>query len=352
VKTNEDEEVIMKPETYKAAIYRGIGSVDVAELPYPECGDDDIVVKNLMATVCGSDSGAYKYGGDANRIWKDHEFGHEMVSEVVEIGKNVTGLKLGDHVFPNMDKAKRDRNRVSTVGGFSEYVYIPQCEVGYSVLMIPNDIPLKAATLIEPFVIGTRGAKSLEPGPGKTATVFGAGAIGMSAAIMLKWYGCDKVMIVDISDKRLGLASQFGLITCNSEKEDVKAKAIETFGGTPGLAGDASACDLYLDAVGVQAILDSFQQLARPAARLAVVGVYHEPATINMLMLCYSSWLIGGCGRSTIETLVPEIIEMIQSGKYDISTMISHEYKIEDIEDALKMAANPEEALKVAISYV
>jgi threonine dehydrogenase-like Zn-dependent dehydrogenase len=83
-----------------------------------------------------------------------------------------------------------------------------------------------------------------------------------------------------------------------------------------------------------------------------VVGVYHEPATINMLMLCYASWLIGGCGRSTIEELLPDIIEMIQSGKYDISTMISHEYKIEDIEEALKMAINTEDALKVAISYV
>lgn len=342
----------MKPETYKAAIYRGIGSVEVVDLPYPECGDDDIVVKNLMATVCGSDTSAYKYGGDANRIWKDHEFGHEMVSEVVEIGKNVTGLKLGDHVFPNMDKAKRDRNRVATIGGFSEYVHIPQCEVGYSVMMVPNDIPLKAATLIEPFVISTRGAKSLEPGAGKTATVFGAGAIGMAAAIMLKWYGCDKVMIVDVSDKRLELASTFGLVTCNSETEDLKAKAVEVFGGTPGLAGEASACDLYLDAVGIQPVLDSFQQIAKPGARLAVVGVYHEPATINMLMLCYSSWLIGGCGRFALEELFPDILSMIQSGQYDIGKMISHEYRVDEIVDALKMASNVSDALKVAISYV
>jgi threonine dehydrogenase-like Zn-dependent dehydrogenase len=341
----------MKPKTYKAAIYRGIGSVDVAELPYPECGNDDIVVKNLMAAICGTDAGAYKYGGDAAYIWKDHEFGHEMVSEVVEIGKNVKGLNIGDHVFPNMDKAKRDRKRVNTVGGFSEYIYIPKCEAGYSVLMIPNEIPLKAATLIEPFVIGARGAKSLVPGPGRTATVFGAGAIGMSAAIMLKWYGCDKVMIVDISDRRLELASQFDLITCNSKTEDIKAKAIETFGGSPGLAGESSSCDLYLDGVGIQSVVDNFQQLAKREARLAVVGIFHEPATIDMRMLCYSSWNISGCGTMPIEKLVPEITEMIQSDKYDISKMISHEYRIEDINEAMKMALNTEEAMKVAISY-
>jgi threonine dehydrogenase-like Zn-dependent dehydrogenase len=107
-----------------------------------------------------------------------------------------------------------------------------------------------------------------------------------------------------------------------------------------------------LDAVGVQDILDKFQQLAKPAARLAVVGVYHEPGTLNMLMLCYASWLIGGCGRSTIEELFPDITAMAQSGEYDISKMVSHEYRIDDIEEAIKMAGNPDEALKVAINYV
>jgi threonine dehydrogenase-like Zn-dependent dehydrogenase len=215
----------MKPHTYKAAIYRGIGSVDVVEPPYPQCADDDVIVRNLLTGVCGSDVSAYKHGGDQNMIWKDHEFGHEAVSEVVEIGRNVQGLCLGDHVFANQGKALRDMKRMATVGGFSEYIRIPRCEVGYSVLKIDNDIPIRSAVLVEPFVIGTRAARSLDPGPRKTAIVFGAGIIGMSAAIMLKWYGCPKVMIVDISEYRLENAQRFGLLTCNAAKEDLKARA-------------------------------------------------------------------------------------------------------------------------------
>jgi threonine dehydrogenase-like Zn-dependent dehydrogenase len=92
---------------------------------------------------------------------------------------------------------------MATVGGFSEYIRIPDCEVGYSVLKIDNDIPLRSAVLVEPFVIGTREASSLSPGTDKTAVVFGAGIIGMSAAIMLKWYGCPKVTVVDVSEPRL-----------------------------------------------------------------------------------------------------------------------------------------------------
>src|SRR6516164_6055255 len=112
----------MRPATYKAAIFRDVGKVDVVELPYPECGDDDVIVRNLITGVCGSDVGAYGHGGDTYLIWKDHEFGHEAISEVVEIGKNVKGLSLGDHVFPNGGKVFRDMNRAATVGGFSEYI--------------------------------------------------------------------------------------------------------------------------------------------------------------------------------------------------------------------------------------
>jgi threonine dehydrogenase-like Zn-dependent dehydrogenase len=168
----------MKRETYKAAIYRGIGKVDVVDLPYPECDDDDVIVHNLLTGVCGSDVAAYRHGGDANMIWADHEFGHKSVAEVVEIGRNVNGLNLGDHVFPNQGKALRDMRRMATVGGFSEFIRVPQCEVGHSVLPIDNDIPMKTAVLVEPFVIGTRVARGLNPGPDKTAIVFGAGIIG------------------------------------------------------------------------------------------------------------------------------------------------------------------------------
>ncbi|MBW8754042.1 MAG: SDR family NAD(P)-dependent oxidoreductase, partial [Sphingomonadales bacterium] len=128
------EEAIMPKETYRGAIFRGPGSVEVVDLPYPACGDGDVIVRNLMTGVCGSDVSAYRHGGDAHMIWQDHEFGHEAVSEIVEMGRNVRGLALGDHVFVNQGKALRDMNRMATVGGFSEFIRIPQCEAGESVL--------------------------------------------------------------------------------------------------------------------------------------------------------------------------------------------------------------------------
>src|SRR5258708_29429587 len=124
----------MTANTFKAAIFRGVGSIDVVDLPYPECGDDEAIVRNLLTGVCGSDIFAFQKHGPESRIWIGEEFGHESISEVVELGRNVKGLKLGDRVFVNQDKAFRDFRRVSATGGFSNYLRIPQCEAGYSLL--------------------------------------------------------------------------------------------------------------------------------------------------------------------------------------------------------------------------
>ena len=341
----------MPGETYKAAIFRGPGAVDVVDLDYPECGPDDAVVRNLMAGVCGSDVAAYRHGGDDHMIWTDHEFGHEAISEVVELGRNVTGLALGDHVFVNQGKALRDMNRMATVGAFSEFVRIPQCETGYSLLPIDKTIPVKTAVLFEPFVIGARGAKSLDPGPGQGAIVFGAGIIGLSAAIMLQWYGCDKVMVVDVSDFRLANARRMGLAACNSASEDLTARAIAEFGSQQTFFGERCAAQLFLDAVGLGAAIDNFAALAGREARLAIVGVHHEPVAVDLLKVCYGNWHIGGCGNSEIEALRPDIEAMMLSGRYDLSSLVTHEYGVDRIAEALVMGGNAAEAQKVCIAF-
>lgn len=341
----------MKPESYKAAIYRGPESVDIIDKPYPECGDDDAIVRNLMCGVCGSDIYAWNHGGDEHMIWQDHEFGHEALSEVIEMGKNVTGLELGDHVFVNQGQALRDMNRMATVGGFSEFIRVPQCEVGYSVLKIDNDIPVKAAVLFEPFVVGTRGAASLEPGPGKSAIVFGAGIIGMSAAIMMKWYGCDKVMVVDLSEFRLENARSFGLITCNPTKEDLKEKAFAEFGSEQSFFGERCSAGLYLDAIGMQVSIDNFAMLAGRDARLAIVGVHHQPITLDALAVCYGNQHIGGCGNIAIEDALPDIVAMMKSGRFDIASLVTHEYGVDDITEALAKGSMSNEAQKVCVAF-
>ena len=89
-------------------------------------GDNDIVVRNLYASICGTDVAVYNHGPNmGHRITVGGEFGHEMVSEVVQVGDNVKDIHVGDRVYPYPRLAKGDPKRSGTVGGFSEYVLIP-----------------------------------------------------------------------------------------------------------------------------------------------------------------------------------------------------------------------------------
>ncbi|MDE2303740.1 MAG: alcohol dehydrogenase catalytic domain-containing protein [Sphingomonadales bacterium] len=341
----------MKPQQYKAAIFRGPGKVDVVSLDYPACGDDEIIVRNLLTGICGSDIFAWQKHGPTSRIWIDEEFGHEAIAEVVEIGSEVTGLAPGDRVFVNTDKAFRDKRRVSAAGGFSQYLRIPRCEVGYSVLPIDADLPLRAAVLFEPFVIATRGVKVLDPQPGDNAIVFGAGIIGITSAIMLKWLGCDTVMVVDLSDFRLENAGRFGFLTCNPAHEDLREKAVAAFGASPGYPAEKCGARLYVDAVGVAAVIEHFAMLAPRNGSLSLVGVHKAPVALDLAAVAFNNWHIHGCGDGATEDFLAEILAMMRAGRFDLASLVTHEFPLDRIEDALAQACKPDEAQKVCVTF-
>lgn len=334
----------------KAAIYQGIKDIEFKEIEMPVCGDHDIVIKNLYAAICGSDISAYYHGGDANRIFKGFEFGHEMVSEVVLVGKDVQGIEVGQYVYPYPLTARGDSSRAATVGGFSEYILVPNCVLNQSVYLVSDKIPLKVASLIEPFTVGTRAARRSRPQKGENAIVFGAGAIGISAAIALKYFGCDKVMVVDFSDFRLEKCRHLGFETCNSKEEDLKTKAIEVFGQARGLMGQTANVDIYIDAVGAEAVVRNFEAMAKIFSRLVIVGVHHQSIQMNFLPVTYAQQEIIGSGGYFPED-VRDVMAIMESGVFDIESIITHEFSQDQLEEAIETAARTDESLKVVIKY-
>ena len=91
--------------------------------------------------------------------------------------------------------------------------------------------------------------------------------------------------------------------------------------------------------------------LAGREGSLAIVGVHREPVSIDLMQICYSNWHIAGCGNIAIEVALIDILEMMRSGTYDLSSLVTHEYTVEQIADALVMGANANEAQKVCISF-
>lgn len=335
----------------RAAIYNGQKNILLTELDTPVAGDNDIVIRNLYASICGTDVAVYLHGPNTgHKITVGGEFGHEMVSEVVRTGKNVRGIHVGDRVYPYPRLAKGDPRRAGTVGGFSEYVLIPNAKCNEQIYLVPDQISSRTACLIEPFTVGFRAARRSGPKSGEHAIVFGAGTIGIAAAIGLKYFGCDKVMLCDGSDFRLEKAKALGFGICNNSREDLKAAAMEYFGSALSRYGPTGDVDIYIDAAGAQSVLETYQAIGKIESRMVVVAVAAGKRPIDILEMTYSQHALIGSGGYLPED-VQDVMAVMASGTWDIESIITNEYPWEQLPQAIEKASHVEEALNVIIRY-
>lgn len=335
----------------KAAIYNGKRNIILKELPQPKAGINDIVVKNLYASICGTDVAVYQHGpGTGHKITVGGEFGHEVVSEVIEVGKNVKDIKVGDRVYPYPRLAKGDTKRAGTIGGFSEYILIPNAKLNEQVYKVDAKISDKEASLIEPFTVGCRAARRAFPKNGEKAIVFGAGTIGIAAAIALKYFGCEKVMICDHSDFRLEKAKKLGFEICNNGKENLAKKAIQYFGEALSIKGVTADVDIYIDAAGAECILGTYQEMGKIESRMVIVAVLAGMRPVNILDMTFSQHSIIGSGGYMPED-VKDVMKIMESRKWDIETIITHKFPLEKLSEAIEKAADVDNSLNVVIEY-
>ena len=169
---------------------------------------------------------------------------------------------------------------------------------------------------------------------------------------MLKWYGCEKVMVVDLSEFRLENARRLGFPDLQlRRRKDLQEKAFAEFGKVRGYPSEKCGARLYVDAVGVASVIESFAQLAPRNGSLSIVGVHKAPVPLNLTQVAFNNWHIHGCGDGVTEELWPEILEMMRSGQFDLPSLVTHEFSVERINDAITLAAQADEAQKVCISF-
>lgn len=335
----------------KAALYQGIHDIEIAELPDYVCGDNAIILKNIYSSICGTDVAVYNHGlGLGHRIMVGGEFGHETVCRVSAVGKNIKDVNVGERVYPYPIFVTGDRKRAGTIGGFSEYIYCPCPVWGESIYHVDDDISDKTAALIEPFTVGCRAARRGHPQKEEKAVVFGAGTIGIAAAISLKYFGCKQVVICDYSDFRLDICKQLGFDTYNNKTDNELNGLKDILGKNIGVNGEAIDCDIWIDAAGADAVLTAYEKLGKYNSRMVLVAVGTNKREVDILGLTFGQKSITGSGGYSPED-VADVFEIMKSGKWDIEKMITDEYPLDNLSEAIERASEVENSLNVIIHF-
>lgn len=334
----------------------GKESIELRELPVPEVGDNDVLVQNIYSSVCGTDVAVFFHGPNTgHKVTQGGEFGHETVSRVVKTGRNVRDFKVGERVYPYPLYARGDTRRAGTIGAFSEYILIPDARRNYSLYAVDEKISDKLSSLIEPFTVGCRAARrGMIPCGGKqyvtgqNAVVFGSGTIGLAAAAAFQYFGMDKIMVCDYSDFRLKIAEGLGFEVCNPGTENFSEKAKVYFGQAPSLSGPTANIDCWLDAAGAESILNEYLHSGKIESRFVSVAVNNKPRTIALLHMTYAQQSIIGSGGYMPED-VRDVQKIMTCGRWNLESIITHEFPLDDLEQAIRTAGDVDHAGNVVV---
>lgn len=334
----------------RAAIVAGPDKTEIVESPTPEVGPNDVLVRIRACGICGSDTFYISIGGLPPRQGS-MPLGHEPAGEVVDVGAGVSDIAVGDHVVINPMAVPDDiiGNGGST-GALADYLLIKDAVRGRSLEVIPSHIPFEVAALNEPMAVARHAVNQVAPKPTDRVVVFGAGPIGLGATIALKSRGVGNVVVIDIQPARLAKALRVGAdAVINSAEDDVVARLIELHGAGESIWPDKAGTNIFIDAAGVPAVVDTALAAAQRGAKLGIVGVHKEPINVDFMnVMSNELTIVGSMGYpSEIFEVTKDLVEHWEK----FAVIVSHTFAFDDLDDALRCASTPGASDKIVITF-
>ncbi len=340
----------------KAALYSGVGKIEIVEKSMPKAGPGQAVVKIVLDGICGTDMELYYHGSPV--VKPGIVLGHENVGIVHELGQGVTGLKVGDrvvagppgpcgecyfcrHGHPNLCvKGFPMTNGLGVDGGEAEYMLVR--DPRNMLFRIPDNVPFEDAVLTDVLATAYRGIIVSRFQLGYNVVVSGAGPIGLAAVILLKMGGAAHITVLQKSKFRADLAKKLGADAVFNPDEPGLADNIKSLYGGIG-------ADLTIEAAGNPKSFDTCLNLVRPLGQVLNLGTGNEPATINGgLMVLREVNLINSLAYGGDE--VAKILHFLSSGKLNIKGLYSGSVPLQDIvEQGFKRLAADRSLIKVAV---
>ncbi len=302
----------------------------------PKMGHNDLLIKIKKTAICGTDIHIYNWDDWAKKtIPVPMVVGHEYAGEVVDFGVEVKGFAVGDRVSGEGHitcghcrncrggRTHLCRNTVGVgvdrPGSFAEYLVIP----AFNAFKLPDEISDDLAAIFDPFGNAVHTALSFDL-VGEDVLITGAGPIGIMAAAVAKHVGARHVVITDVNEYRLDLATKMGATRAVNVSEQSLGEVMDELGMTEGF-------DVGMEMSGVPMAFKDMVANMNNGGKIAMLGIPGEDMAIDWSQIIFKGLTIKGIyGREMFETWY-KMASLIQSG-LDLSPIITHHFAIDDFQ--------------------
>lgn len=342
----------------KALVYEKPGRKysSIRDIPYPECGPDEVIIKVMSASICKG----VEHDHDQEGVGTDLAVypvvpGHEFSGYIEEVGKNVTALKKGERVCADNTEycgdcyycRKEESNYCPTFGslghningGFAEYVRVKKEKV----FPIPDTLSFNAAALAEPVACCIHAVDRCEVKYGDTALVMGAGPMGLILAQLLKHSGVRDVVLIASTQSKLDMAEKMGIKTILMDRKDysVHQNALSSI--------HPLGVDLVVDATGSVEMIRHGMTLLKKGGRLVQYALVHgkEQVTLDPRLIFNNelTYMASFCQSHNFG----RAIEALADKRVDGDMLVTHEYPLDKFYEALDENVNNRNSVKVVI---
>lgn len=333
---------IRKVEPGKGALY--------TDVPIPEItSGDEVLVKVKAAALCKSDVDVYEWTPLVRdlKLPLPITMGHEFMGEVVEIGRDVKGIAVGDHVVGETHvpcgycyTCRTGNQHICTNnmgvlgrsfdGCFAEYIKIP---VKSAIKMDPG-IPFEHGAVMEPLGTALHALSKAEIG-GKSIAILGCGAIGLMSIELARILGASKIFALSTTKDKLEKAAELGAdVVINGKEEDLVEVVMQHTHG--------QGVDVAIEYTGNQKVINQMINIMKTAGTCVFVGMIDYPLTFENFMLkaVYKELILTGIfGRRMYETW-ETLNNLLEAGKINVSNYIGPKVPLERFEEAVALSAS------------
>jgi L-iditol 2-dehydrogenase len=338
---------LRKGPKVKTAFLTGLRQMEIRKETAPTIRENDqVLIRVDVVGVCGSDVHYYTTGRIGSQVVQyPDSTGHECAGTIVQIGKDVKTLKVGDRVAidPAMPCGKCDQclaGRAHTCrklrflgcpgqapGALSDYLVMPAS----SCFKIPDSMSLEQAALCEPLSIGLYAVKLSQMKDGAKVGILGSGPIGLSVLLGIKaTCKSDAIYVTDLIDARLAIAKKFGATWTGVAKKENVVEVVSK--------NEPLGLDYVFECAGQQETIDQAIEMLKPGGTLMLIGIPEvSRVSFSIDLLRRKEIRIQNVRRQN--ECVGATIDLVASGKIDADAMVTHHFSLERTKEAFDLVA-------------